>query len=449
MSLVGKNLFQRQLESWRHSSAMDRIIAVCIALVLLGVSFGYRDFVRQRIGLIFILEWLAVALVTLLFLSERDRGIRKIWRLLTPLSGLVFFAVWGLALVFWDLIVHGRPEHPQRFAQYSLLFVYPALWMGIGHWLGQKKFGWLDGLLIVTALLSALAAIFFPPLYDAPTNLMIVRHNIAIGPILVILALTLLMDSRAQIREYFLSLLGLLLVFFPIWQLWLESMQRTTLGILVFFLIATPLCLARRWWHAAVVTTLAILFFCLGSWLTIEMGKASHSQGGEVMRSLYHSDDTQQDNPVLPPTAFQGRFRAFVWAQALEDWRTNPIFGVGFRVAVPSRVSREKLNDGSLDIIQGFTSEPVSGPHNSYLTILARMGVVGAIFFALAGLQFLWRTRGLYRASPANYSNLILFGMVWAGLLYALLNIGFEAPHNSMILWFAAGVLLARAKPIL
>ncbi|MBI3543211.1 MAG: hypothetical protein HY075_08065, partial [Deltaproteobacteria bacterium] len=118
---------------------------------------------------------------------------------------------------------------------------------------------------------------------------------------------------------------------------------------------------------------------------------------------------------------------------------------------VPSSIRPGVKNDGNFDVsadvhFARYNGKPVSGPHNSYLTVLARMGLLGAAAFAafLAALgAAIWRRA---RAGRIGLAELLAITLCFDGLFYALFNTGFESGYNCYLLWLAAGMCLERAR---
>ncbi len=138
------------------------------------------------------------------------------------------------------------------------------------------------------------------------------------------------------------------------------------------------------------------------------------------------------------------KFRAYLWQDAWEEFLSAPLQGIGFLQPVVKRVYRgsggfwdnsgsyEQLSRGNKEKI----SPPISGPHNSYLNALSRMGIIGLGFLLLhlmCGWQFLTRC---YFAC--------FFVLLWQ-MLYAALNVSMEGPIRSFPLLLLVGVGLKLA----
>jgi O-antigen ligase len=125
-------------------------------------------------------------------------------------------------------------------------------------------------------------------------------------------------------------------------------------------------------------------------------------------------------------------FRTQLWRDAWNLFLDNPWIGIGFQKQV---VYRLFVNQGMVSVpndgkIATYGPAPISGPHNSYLNALARLGILGIGFLGLHiwALFLLWRSR-LY----------FLFYCVFSGVVYSAFNVGLEGPVRSFILLIGLG----------
>jgi O-antigen ligase len=132
-----------------------------------------------------------------------------------------------------------------------------------------------------------------------------------------------------------------------------------------------------------------------------------------------------------------------MWKTALRDWRSHPVLGIGFLPEVPSYVQPWAPNTGNYE---SFHAPPVSGPHNSYLSVLARMGLVGSGLFLWLMVVLLRQAIALAREHPHAIPELLLLFIPLNGAVHAFFNVGFESPHRCMILWLVSGMLMIREK---
>lgn len=133
-------------------------------------------------------------------------------------------------------------------------------------------------------------------------------------------------------------------------------------------------------------------------------------------------------------------FRGQMWADAFQLFREQPLWGIGFRNQVVYRLWMDPgefvPNDGvSWAIRNGvkIPPAPISGPHNSYLNSITRMGIFGAAILLL----HLWALWTLFQTG-----YFFSFFVVYAQILYAFFNVGLEGPSRSFFLLLGLAVAL-------
>jgi hypothetical protein len=159
-----------------------------------------------------------------------------------------------------------------------------------------------------------------------------------------------------------------------------------------------------------------------------------------AMKSLQHSEDVPD---ASNPRPFQFHMRKFLWQTAIADWRQNRIFGIGFILEVPSYMRPGWPNIG------GFVDKndpPVSGPHNSYLSVLARMGIIGLVLLIILTVQTFRSISALFRERPVSFTDAFFIVVPVNGAIHAVFNVGFESPHRCMLMWLFIGFLFARTS---
>ena len=135
------------------------------------------------------------------------------------------------------------------------------------------------------------------------------------------------------------------------------------------------------------------------------------------------------------------KFRKQMWLDALELYIENPLTGIGFQKQVVYRLyqggGKYIPNDGMG--WENKVSAPISGPHNSYLNAMVRIGCLGIFLFILhlLALQTLWFSK-----------DWAAFFLLFSGILYAGFNIGLEGPTRSFFLLLTLGLALKRYQEI-
>lgn len=141
---------------------------------------------------------------------------------------------------------------------------------------------------------------------------------------------------------------------------------------------------------------------------------------------IFKGDLLVQENRTMSFMAF----RIHLWRQAWAGFLAKPWFGQGFG----TRIVQTQLN-GLPAVVDGRW---ISGPHNSFLTVMNRLGLVG--IFLLVGLvgAVIWRAWPL---------RLTTFGwMMVAALLnvhfFCLFNVCLENPQGGVWYWLFLGMAL-------
>jgi len=132
-----------------------------------------------------------------------------------------------------------------------------------------------------------------------------------------------------------------------------------------------------------------------------------------------------------------GAFRLVRWKDAVETWLQSPVLGVGFGGNILHDVY---IGDWSPDKFN------VGMPHNTFLFLLARMGIVGfglVVFSWLAGTIRLARTAYRSRRPDDLAATNILVAM--AG--FAAFVLFFERPMNSATFWIMLAIAQRLAQP--
>jgi len=119
-------------------------------------------------------------------------------------------------------------------------------------------------------------------------------------------------------------------------------------------------------------------------------------------------------------------FRFQAWNEAMNRFSQNPLFGEGF--GVPFLFADEDYD---------------SRPHNTYLTVLYKMGLVGFVpLLCLLG-HFFWQGWKILRACRTQQECLLLYCCMLAFLSMCLsgaLNLALESPFAASIFWLTMGV---------
>jgi O-antigen ligase len=122
--------------------------------------------------------------------------------------------------------------------------------------------------------------------------------------------------------------------------------------------------------------------------------------------------------------------RLINYNKALDAIVASPFTGVGF---------------GTPHFFYYWGEEPVRSPHNSYLGIAFRSGIVGLIFFLIFLIKFyVYAIKNIGQIKDLQlrgYAAAILAAQI-AVSIQALFNVSLEGPHEGVIFWILIGVEL-------
>lgn len=442
-----------------YQAFFERLGLMLLFFAVTGVTWAYKSFTHFQILGLYSLEWIWLGwLAAALAAAFSGEGVREFFRgLLTfrLFQVAALFASWGVVLLIYDLFSTRFEVFPVvRVLQHALIVVYPALWITAGYWFwkASRKAVFLAGITVL--VLNTLKALI--SLGDI---------NMSVG-LLGALALVSVFDQvlrKPSLKLIASSLLLSIAVGFPICRMFYneELVQRVSLLMVFLMLGLGPVVLcARRELLRGIFEGLA-LSGALATGISLctlysQKPLFGHTLSDKLASSLKHGEDYDyvpfsQQQIEGKPLKFKDR--SFWWAQAIRDWKAAPVTGIGFGPEVPSWIRPETKNDGVFlradDLVENFSGKPISGPHNSYLTILVRTGLVGlGLFSILLGTLGLsaWRFIRCPKVEPSLFGLILVF-IPFNGFVHAFVQIGLEAPHNCMLLWLFAGAL-ARAATV-
>ena len=210
----------------------------------------------------------------------------------------------------------------------------------------------------------------------------------------------------ANARSLFVALAGLVMTGLCGGALFLrESMRvRTTLTALVVMIL--------------MATAVASLF------LRTEAGRDFADRSGrELVSGVFNS--SEDDN---------WQFRLSAWKEAWKRFRRDPLAGEGFGLAFTFE-------------LLAFDNDP--RPHNTFLTVLYKMGLIGFFSFLALLTYFLWTTvRGLRRNSR-NHGVALAWIVVLAEIafcFYGAANLLLESPFLASLFWAFMGLGLSMTR---
>jgi O-antigen ligase len=405
------------------------LIIALIAVCTIGViGFSY-DFSHTAIAHIYILDFLfLITLVIALFSNHR-----YFFESFGNIKTLFLFVVWGMIRFSLDLLAlqNNHVELNSRTLQHTILIFYPLMWASVGYWLylANPKYTMY---LAYVALISVI--IFTWTAYV----------NISVGPLAVlalIISLKYLFEDLSQKRTkyLFISIFLSIVSFFPFWKSWQISIQRTSFVELLLSILLIPWLVSKQK-LVAIKSVGSMLLILVTGFVASNYLTTNNTMTQQFYITMQHGEDVPIPNSTQ---TFQLRARKLFWSKAFEMWKQNPLIGVGFTPEVPTLTTEE------FDYVEGhgyLSRPPISGPHNSYLTIIARMGLIGLSLFLIAVLTWFLDFFKVANARTLSLAELLIYLIPIFGLLHASVNIGLEAPQNCFILWLFWGVSACQMK---
>ncbi len=428
------------------------LYAFCLAWRTKGFSYLHVDIGPLPL---YVGEFALATMLTWVALRRRDQALTKLK------SGfglaLCLFLGFGLLRLLISLFIEKPDTGVVQILRDSAL-VYQAAWVIVGVSLTRLEIKRL----ILAALLGAVAAqgehwihflikgqaidSIFPELSSPP-------GSEVVSP-LIGLAFALISPFFASVLYAFsgLTLLGIFTVY----------LKRSWL--LAAFLFAAPLQFlggadapvggVRRILAARLVPSLLALALGLGVAVGAEvivlkrLGKDPSILPSMWSRTytdlqgwaFHHESGPIKDrNGEATQSYTYMRWRKHLWAQAWEGFVSSPWFGKGFGPHVVTTVFNgyPAIQDGRW----------ISGPHNSYLTVLFRGGILGSlpllamlVSVGLSGVRS-WALRRFRLGVPELAAAVFL-----SAAAYAVFNVGLENPHNGNWFWIFLGGWFAMSR---
>ncbi|MDH3539439.1 MAG: O-antigen ligase family protein [Acidimicrobiia bacterium] len=386
-----------------------------------------------------------VALAAGFFVVLQTPQLGRLIRVSRPIQFLLLFMLWGLALAFqgfgnWgiDAVRDSALWYYGGFALISaaLLLYKPDLWEQTTDRL-VRFIPFLLTLLIVRLVFAQTA--IGPRIPDSQIRLTAHKPaNIAVN-VAIVLALLLIVAGPSVSRELrgrarIFTLLGLLLVV-------AVGTQSRGGFVAAFMVLAVVFYVARHVRGLIIgVVGLAVLVAVLAAALDVkiqlERRELSVEQVLENIKSI--TEEASAGGRYDNTTQWRLALWKLVSKDVLQTERVLAGFGFGENLAL------------RFDFESESESVPLRNPHNSHLSVLARMGTVGmALWIAMFATWYM----GLIRArrqflelGEDRRANLALWLMLGVSgiLINAFFDPTLEGPQVGIILWllFGAGATL-------
>lgn len=382
-----------------------------------------------------------VAMAFGLFVVFRTPHLGRLIRLSRPIQLLLLFMLWGFALGFegygnWGInaIRDSALWYYGAFALIAgvLMLYRPELWdMTVDRL--TRAMPWIIPFLVVKLAVANLS--IGPRVPDSRTRFtnhktanIAVNAAIAVAFLLIVVGPSLSKEARRRMTT--LTLLGLLLFV----GAGTQSRGGFLAGIVI---LAVVFVLARHARPAmagvlAVAVLVAILAAALDVKFQLDRRELSVEQVVENFQSVTEeaTSGTQFDNTT--------QWRLTLWTLVVNDvFREERVLtGLGFGENLALRYDYESPSD----------RVPLRNPHNSHLSVLARMGIVGfSLWIAMFGAWFvgLARARRQFteigedgKASLCLWLSLAMIAL----LINAFFDPTIEGPQVGTLVWSMFGV---------
>jgi len=208
---------------------------------------------------------------------------------------------------------------------------------------------------------------------------------------------------------------------------------------------ASALLLAARRWRfpalqgallgAALAGVVVLAFFGNNGWAQRKLHGAA-----DRLRSIV--DLSGQGTYASEESYFKGdnnRFRAVWWRNVIvETWQGNPVVGLGFGHDLAHHFVQEYYPDMALE---DFNTR---SPHNIFVTVFGRLGLVGLAAWCAVGVAMLRATWTALRRTEDRTAWALWCGS-WIVLVSATFGVVLEGPMGAVPFWVMLG--LAHTAP--
>lgn len=210
------------------------------------------------------------------------------------------------------------------------------------------------------------------------------------------------------------------------------NFQRTSLLGLVLIMIVLAF---YRWKKIFIGLSVAVVTMLATHHTLKNLPQTIHRQTNNVYSFT--------NSPFKKSESTQSGLEVFRWTMWKDAWGlfvSNPVFGIGYEKQVVYRVYKWSgiyvpndvhwMKNPGQALKESGEVPPISGPHNSYLNAIVRVGALGIfiLILHLFGFYRLWQNGN-------HYPAVIIFGQT----LYAFFNVGLEGPARSALLLIFLG----------
>ena len=423
------------------------------ALVLATAAFG-RPF--SKLGVpelhLYVTEVAIVVTVVLAFARCGFRGVLERLRRVGVLIPLLLLWLAGAVATVRGLANYGMGNvvHDVALVEYSVFVPLVAVVVD-----NETRARLFMHVLVMAGLAAtvAFAVVYFVDPFGPLGPLE--NPSVAVGVYLSLLILTVAAlvahGRKPSPVEIFMAVAALVLLALPA--------TRANIVALVAALAALFILAPRRT-TAAVVAGASLAISLLGGALpdVTDIGNRNLPQAAEVARRTDEAGKaTAPGRPTGPgeslaeatretfvegtPESSNARWRLAYWTYLLAQVPEHPVFGAGFGKPTDFHWHGETY-DARNDPSSIFNVTP---PHNSFVNLLYRTGLLGALAFVWLVAVAVWRVLSTLRARPQTEERVRLVALscmfVFMGVA-ASLSGALEGPFMGIFFWIVLGLLL-------
>jgi len=424
-------------------------LARALALLLAGYLLFDRAFAWLHVPgtPLFVGE---IVLAFGLYVAIRSRQAGRFIRLSPPMQMLVVFMAFGTMLT----IIGAMSHDPQEAARDAAIWYYGLFAIVIGTlaraWEPAYEFfiNWYVRIIPVF-LAVGVVRLFFAnrdgTIFVPDSEVAITSHkpgNLGVQAVMAVAFLLLVvapeLDRKGRTRNLVLTVGGLLLLALA------GTQNRGTLvaGFIALFIIYFAGKAARPVMGGVLVAVLALMVLSFAFNVRIQLERREVSIEQLLANILTLSVPDNPDGEVADDGTVAWRLK--LWDLVLDDTLSSERFlsGFGFGENLASKY--------------GFVAGPDVGPelrnpHNSHLSVVARMGLIGAglwITLWVMWYRHLWKARKRFKfAGDEQKAGFLAWCMVaaMAALINGIFDPSLEGPQAAVWLWciFGLGAFVA------
>ena len=230
-------------------------------------------------------------------------------------------------------------------------------------------------------------------------------------------------------RLHFLAYFLLLILNF-IYAYFFQSFTGTIMAILVFIMMVIPNYSVFRLLFLTALVSFIIVFAYLSPNL------AKYSEDAKGSRLFGNQEKVYQSSKILAADP-NSSWRMVYWYRVVVERFPENLLGIGFGTPylpyIEGKDTADSLQDDKYDA-------HLTGAHNSYVTMFARLGILALVFFFALYTSIL---KEFYRFKQyyLNNNHLVVFIGFFAISIIALFNPTLETPTYAGTYWFFLGLV--------